>query len=64
MKDSAPNLLQARRLGVITRHEAVAFVRADCPVCHSEGVSAHSQVTLIHGNRSVVATLFQVTSDW
>ncbi|MEZ5967931.1 MAG: thymidine phosphorylase family protein [Hyphomonas sp.] len=64
MKDSAPNLLQARRLGVITRHEAVAFVRADCPVCHSEGVSAHSQVTLTHGNRSVVATLFQVTSDW
>ena len=64
MKDDTPNLMRARRLGVLTQHEAIAFVRADCPICRSEGISAHSQVTLTHGDKSVVATLYQVTSDW
>ena len=30
---SAENLLRARRLGIETLHEAVVFMRADCPVC-------------------------------
>lgn len=64
MKDSPSNLLRARRLGLLTQREAVALVRTDCPVCHSEGVSAHSRVTLTHGDRSIVATLFQVDGDW
>lgn len=64
MTNEALNLLRARRLGVLTQHEAVAFVHADCPVCHSEGVSAHSRVTLTNGDKSLVATLFHVTSDW
>ena len=64
MTDKDLNLLHARRLGVLTQHEAVAFVHADCPVCHSEGISSHSRVTLTHGDKSVVATLFQVTADW
>ena len=64
MKDDIPNLLRARRLGVLSQHEAIAFVHADCPVCRSEGVSAHSQVTLTHGDKAIVATLYQVTDDW
>lgn len=64
MKDDVPNLLRARRLGVLTQHEMIAFVHADCPVCRSEGMSAHSQVTLTHGDKSVVATLYQVTDHW
>ena len=64
MKDDVPNLLRARRLGVLTQHEMIAFVHADCPVCRSEGMSAHSQVTLTHGDKSIVATLYQVTDDW
>jgi len=64
MKDDVPNLMRARRLGVLTQDEAIAFVHADCPVCRSEGVGAHSQVTLTHGDRSIVATLYQVTGDW
>ena len=64
MKNQPPNLMRALRLGVLTQHEMVAFVRADCPVCRSEGMSAHSQVTLSHGDKSVVATLYQVTGDW
>jgi len=64
MKDDVPNLMRARRLGVLSQHELIAFVHADCPVCRSEGIGAHSQVTLTHGDRSIVATLYQVTDDW
>lgn len=64
MKDDTANLMRARRLGVLTQHEMIALVHADCPVCRSEGMSAHSQVTLTHGDKSVVATLYQVTEDW
>ncbi len=45
MKDDTPNMMRAQRLGVLTQHETLALVRADCPVCRSEGMSAHSQVT-------------------
>ncbi|MEZ6001072.1 thymidine phosphorylase family protein [Hyphomonas sp.] len=64
MKDYTANLMRARRLGVLTQHEMIALVHADCPVCRSEGMSAHSQVTLTHGDKSVIATLYQVTEDW
>lgn len=64
MKDDTPNLMRTQRLGLLTQHEAIVLVRADCPVCRSEGVGPHSQVTLTHGDKSVVATLYQVTEDW
>jgi thymidine phosphorylase len=64
MKDDTPNMMRAQRLGVLTQHETLALVRADCPVCRSEGMSAHSQVTVTHGDKSVIATLYQVTEDW
>ena len=59
----AENLLRARRLGIETLHEAVVFMRADCPVCRSEGFDAHARVRLSRGERSVIATLYHVTSD-
>jgi thymidine phosphorylase len=64
MKDDVANLMRVQRLGVLTQHELIALVHADCPVCRSEGMSAHSQVTLTHGDKSVVATLYQVTEEW
>ncbi|MBB40933.1 MAG: thymidine phosphorylase [Hyphomonas sp.] len=64
MKDDIANQMRARRLGVLTQHELIALVHADCPVCRSEGMSAHSQVTVTHGDKSVIATLYQVTEDW
>jgi thymidine phosphorylase len=57
------NLLRARRLGIETLHEAVVFMRADCPVCRSEGFDAHARVKLSRGERSVIATLYHVTTD-
>ena len=60
---SAETLLRARRLGIETLHEAVVFMRVDCPVCRSGGFEAHARVKLSRGERSVIATLYHVTSD-
>ena len=61
---SSINQLHARRLGLLSQHEAVALVHVDCPICRSEGVSAHSRVTLTSGGKSIIATLYQVSADW
>ena len=63
--ETAPgqNALVARRLGVDTQHENVVFMRKDCHVCRSEGFSAHARVRLRSGDRSIIATLYQVTDD-
>lgn len=54
--------LRARRLGVETQHEAIAFMHADCPVGRSEGVAARTQIELQAAGRSALATLYLVTS--
>ena len=54
--------LKARRLGVVTADEAVVFMREDCHVCRAEGLGSRARVLLTAGDRSVVATLYQVTS--
>jgi thymidine phosphorylase len=59
----APHLLKARRLGVDTQSEAVVFMRRDCPVCRSEGFSAHSRVLLKAHGRQIIATLYQVMGE-
>jgi thymidine phosphorylase len=60
---SRPNSVRVRRLGLDTQYEAIAFMRKDCQVCRSEGLSAHTRVLLCNGKRRVIATLYQVTSD-
>lgn len=60
---SEGNNLTARRLGLDTHEELVAVTRRDCPVCRSEGFSAHARVRLKHGRRSIIATLYQVDSQ-
>ena len=57
------SFLRARRLGVHTHHEAVVFMRTDCHVCRSEGLSAHARVLLRAGDRETIATLYQVSAD-
>ena len=61
MGEPAP--LRARRMGIHTQHEAVVFMRADCHVCRSEGLTASSRVLLRSGGRECLATLYQVSSD-
>ena len=55
--------LRARRLGLETQHEAIAFLHADCPVGRAEGVAARAQIELHAAGRSALATLYLVTSD-
>lgn len=55
--------LTARRLGVDTLFEAVVLMHKRCPVCRSEGFSAHRRVLLRAGERHIIATLYQVDGD-
>lgn len=57
------NVLRARRLGIETHHEAIAFARKDCPLCRAEGFTSHARIRLTRGRRSIIATLYQITSD-
>ena len=51
--------LSTKRLGLHTQREPIVIVRADCPVCRSEGLSSRSQVLLRTNGREVTAILFQ-----
>ncbi len=55
--------LRVRRMGIDTQYEAVVFMHKECPVCRSEGFTAHNRVLLRNGDRHVIATLYQVTGD-
>ncbi|HNP64218.1 MAG TPA: thymidine phosphorylase, partial [Woeseiaceae bacterium] len=55
--------LQARRIGIDTYQEPVVYMRADCPVCRSEGFESQSRLQLTGNDRSFVATLNIVHGD-
>jgi thymidine phosphorylase len=57
------NTVSARRFGIDTQHELVVFMSKDCPVCRSEGFAAHARVKLEAGGNTIIATLYQVSSD-
>jgi thymidine phosphorylase len=71
MSDARPDVptpagahyLRARRLGVDTQFEAVVFMHKDCPICRSEGFTAHNRLLLRAGERHVIATLYHVATD-
>ncbi|MDP1556391.1 MAG: thymidine phosphorylase family protein [Hyphomonas sp.] len=52
----------ARRLGLLTHDEAVAFIRSDSDVSKSEGLSSHGRLKLQCNGATVYASLYQVTS--
>jgi len=56
-------MLIARRLGVHTQQEAVVYLRTDCGVCRSEGLSPRAQVIVAVGDIEIRATLHQVSGD-
>lgn len=60
---SGPGALRARRMGIDTLQESVVFMREDCDVCRSEGFSAHARIRVTNGRKSIIATLYHVTSD-
>lgn len=54
---SAPAVLRARRMGIDTYQERVAYMRRDCQVCKSEGFEARARIELRCGEKCVVVTL-------
>lgn len=62
-QNGKPHLLTARRLGIQTIQEAQIFMRKDCHVCKSEGFATHARVLVAHEDRTIVANLYQVTSE-
>ncbi len=58
------NVMRARRIQLDTHDQAVILTRRDCPICRSEGFSAHARIRVQAGNQSIIATLYQVASDW
>ncbi|MCE3260989.1 MAG: thymidine phosphorylase [Pseudoduganella sp.] len=55
--------LRARRLGIDTYQQPVAYMRRDCAVCRAEGFEAQSRVELLCGARVVTATLNVTDGD-
>ena len=62
--EAATSSLRARRLGIDTYQESVAYIRGDCVVCHSLGLGAQSRVLIGNGRATIVATLNVVNADW
>ena len=56
--------LRARRLGVDTYQESVVYMHSDCAICKSEGFEAQSRILVSNGERSTVATLNVIKTDW
>jgi len=60
-----PPTLKARRLGLISQHEAIILMRSDCHVCRAEGLEARAQIIVsTPDGREAYATLYEVTGDW
>ncbi|HEU4716765.1 MAG TPA: thymidine phosphorylase family protein [Bacteroidia bacterium] len=55
--------LKLKRLGIDTHKEHVAYMRADCHVCVSEGFEALSRIRITNTEHSIVANLNTVNSD-
>lgn len=56
------NTLRLKRFGIDTYRENIIFMRADCPVCRSEGFFALTRIKVQLGEKSIIATLNVVDS--
>ena len=56
--------LRARRMGVTTtQHEPTVFMREDCYVCRSEGLTARSELLVTADGGEIVANIFRTSDD-
>ncbi|MEE4330808.1 MAG: thymidine phosphorylase family protein [Wenzhouxiangella sp.] len=56
--------LRARRIGLDTGDPPIIITHRNSPVCRSEGFSGHARVRIQSGSKRIIATLYQVDSDW
>lgn len=57
------NTLFLQRIGIDSYKESIIYMRSDCHVCRSEGITAHARVQISLGARSIIATLNMVNSN-
>jgi thymidine phosphorylase len=55
--------LKACRLGIDTHHEPTLYLRADSPICRSEGFESLSRILVNCQGRHIIASLNMVSSD-
>ncbi len=63
LENRADPRLLARPIGIDTYQEPVVYMRADCPICRSEGFESQSRVRVTGNGRTLVATLNVVHGD-
>lgn len=59
----AQNSLRLKKLGINTYKEAVVYMRADCPVCRSEGFEVPARIAVTFNDHIIIATLETIESD-
>lgn len=57
------NTLTLRYLGVDTYQHHVLFLRQDCPICESQGLTVQSRVEVRLGAHSIIATVNAIRGD-
>ncbi|PAL19770.1 thymidine phosphorylase family protein [Sphingopyxis sp. GW247-27LB] len=56
--------LHARRMGITTtQHEPVVFMREDCFLCRSEGLTSRPEILVVADGREIVASVFRTSGD-
>lgn len=56
--------LKAKFVGIDTFHEHIIYLRYDCHICRSEGLTALTRLQVTAGKKSIVATLNVVYSEY
>ncbi len=56
-KNNRHRSLKLKRIGIDTHQEAVVYMRADCPICRSEGFQAQARVLIKTPRQKIIATL-------
>ena len=59
---TTPHEMLVRRPGIDTGSQFIVLMHSESSVCRSEGFSAHKRVQLRHGERHIIATLYQLTN--
>lgn len=60
---TAFNTLKLVHLGIDAQKEHVVFMRKDCHICISEGFEAHNRILVTVREKSIIATLYIITSE-
>lgn len=57
MNHNHSNQLRLKSIAIDTYRENIIYMNKDCHVCQSEGFTALTRVTVIHGGSTIIATL-------